>query len=135
MAVSKLVKASRMALIDYMALDEEETLLVVADENKRDIGMALFDAGNDICSEAFYLEMNARTEHGEEPPVQIADMMRQVDVVVCPTTKSMTHTKARRDAARLGVRVGTMPGITLDTLCRVLSADYEKVIESFNKTP
>ena len=40
----------------------------------------------------------------------------------------MTHTNARREASKLGVRVGTMPGITIDCMVRCLNADYEKIV-------
>jgi leucyl aminopeptidase (aminopeptidase T) len=77
--------------------------------------------------------MKSREINGEEPPESIAEMMKSVDVVICPTTKSITHTNARRNAAKLGVRVATMPGITLDTMVRCLSADADKIIELSNK--
>lgn len=125
----KLKKAATVALRDFMGITLEETLLIVSDENKRDIGIALFESGKKLCSEVFYLEMTPRDVNGQEPPEQVAKMMRDVDVVVCPTTRSLTHTVARRRASELGVRVGTMPGITADTLIRCMSADYEKIIE------
>lgn len=118
-----------ISLRDYMGLSREETLLVISDENKREIGLALLEAGKQICKEALYVEMKARTINGEEPPKQIAEMMKQVDVVICPTTKSLTHTNARREACKLGVRVGTMPGITKEILERCLSADYNTIIK------
>ena len=129
MADSRLTKASQTALRDYMGLSQDETMLVVCDENKREIGLALFEAGKEMCNESLYLEMKPREINGEEPPAQVAEMMKAVDLVVCPTTKSLTHTQARREATKLGIRVGTMPGITLATMIRCLSADYNKIIE------
>ena len=55
-------------------------------------------------------------------------MMKSVDVVLCPTSTSLTHTASRRDAAEKGVRVGTMPGISVETMVRCLNADAEKII-------
>ncbi len=128
-AKTKLKKAVETALTDYMALDEEETLLVLSDKYQRDIGYALFYAGQNICGEAFYLEMEPRSEHGEEPPELVSEVMKSVDVVICPTSKSITHTEARRTASNLGIRVGTMPGVTADSLIRCMSADYKKIID------
>jgi leucyl aminopeptidase (aminopeptidase T) len=73
--------------------------------------------------------MKSREVNGQEPPEQIAELMKKFDVVVCPTTKSLTHTNARREAVKVGVRVATMPGITLSTMVRCLSADAKKVVE------
>jgi leucyl aminopeptidase (aminopeptidase T) len=72
--------------------------------------------------------MTSREINGQEPPKQISELMKQVDVVVCPTAKSLTHTDARREASKLGVRVGTMPGITVDCMVRCLNADYDKIV-------
>ncbi|MFP4529266.1 MAG: aminopeptidase [Candidatus Kapaibacterium sp.] len=127
MAKLRLQKAAEIALTDYMGLAAEETLLVVSDKNMRDIGIALFEAGESICEEAFYAEISPRQNNGQEPPEPIAELMKQVDVVICPTTKSLTHTDARRSASRLGVRIGTMPGITANTMARCLNADFEKI--------
>lgn len=130
---TKLRKACEIALHDYMGLVPEESLLIVADWNQREIGLNLFEAGKEMTEEAFYIEMKPRGTNGQEPPEQVAELMKSVDVVVCPTTMSLTHTNARREASRLGVRVATMPGITEDTLVRCLSADYQTIVQTTKK--
>jgi leucyl aminopeptidase (aminopeptidase T) len=125
---TELQKAAIIALKDCMGLQKEETLLIVSDETKREIALALHEAGKQLCKESILLEMTAREINGQEPPPQIAELMKHVDVVICPTSKSLTHTDARREASKLGVRVGTMPGITIDCMVRCLNADYEKII-------
>jgi len=59
--------------------------------------------------------------------------MKEVDVVVAPTYRSFTHTKARREASEQGVRVGTMPGITEDTMIRCLSNEPNETVEITGK--
>jgi leucyl aminopeptidase (aminopeptidase T) len=54
-------------------------------------------------------------------------MMARVNVVVAPTSRSLTHTEARRSACAAGARVATMPGITEDTLVRCLDADVHRI--------
>ncbi len=120
--------SSIIALRDCMGLQPNETLLVITDELKREIGLALHEAGKDLCKESILLEIKSREINGQEPPEAVANMMKMVDVVVCPTSKSLTHTDARRNAVKEGVRVGTMPNITVDTMARCLSADYDKII-------
>lgn len=129
----KLKRASVIALKDYLGLDKSETLLVLSDKNMREIGFALYDAGMKLCDEAYYMEMEPRENHAEEPPEIIADMMQAVDVIIAPTTKSLTHTKAAWNASRLGVRIATMPGVTVDTMIRCLTGDFQKVIEISEK--
>ncbi len=125
----ELKNASLIALRDCMGLKKEETLLIVTDETKKEIALALHEVGKEICKESILIEMKSREINGQEPPAQIAEMMKMVDVVVCPTAKSLTHTNARREASKLGVRVGTMPGITVDCMVRCLNADYDKVVK------
>jgi len=126
----KLKKASTIALRDYMGVSEDETLLVLADENMQEIGLAMLEAGKKLCHEVFYVEMKPRTLNGEEPPAQISELMKSVDVVICPTTKSLTHTSARREASKQGVRIGTMPGIKIDSMVRCLSGNADEIIEA-----
>lgn len=124
----QLSDASIIALRDCMGLKSNETLLVITDEIKRDIGIALHEAGKGIAKESMLIEIKSGEINGQEPPEAVAEMMRKVDVVVCPTAKSLTHTDARRNAVKEGVRVGTMPGITVDAMARCLSADYDRII-------
>jgi len=125
----RLTKASFTALKDYMGLKPEETLLIITDETKSEIAGALHKAGKELCKESFLIEMKSREINGQEPPEQIADLMKSVDVVICPTEKSLTHTNARREASALGVRVATMPGISIETMVRCLNANADKIIE------
>lgn len=125
----ELFKSSLIALRDYLGLQQNETLLVITDEVEKEIGMTLFEAGKKLCKESILVEMKSRERNGEEPPEQIADLMKKFDVVVCPTYRSLTHTNARREAVKVGVRVATMPGITKSTMIRCLLADAKKVVE------
>ncbi|HNW70747.1 MAG TPA: aminopeptidase [Bacteroidales bacterium] len=125
---TELKKAATIALKDCMGLKADETLLIVTDETKREIAGALHEAGKELCKESLLVEIKSREINGQEPPKQIANLMKMVDVVICPTAKSLTHTDARREASKLGVRVGTMPGITVDCMVRCLNADIEKIL-------
>jgi leucyl aminopeptidase (aminopeptidase T) len=49
------------------------------------------------------------------------------------TSKSLSHTKARRDACEKGARIASMPGITSDIIRRALAIDYEKMAERGHK--
>ena len=75
------------------------------------------------------VEILPRRSNGEEPPPPIAELMTTMDVVLCPTSKSLTHTDARRRASAAGVRVGTLPGVTEDIMVRCMNADYTRIAE------
>ena len=101
-----------------------ESILVVTDEPLRPIGYALRQAAKDLGHEVMLVEILPRHTNGEEPPPQVAEMMAKMDVVLCPTSKSLTHTDARRAASAAGARVGTLPGVTEDIMVRCMNADY-----------
>ncbi|MGG1658952.1 aminopeptidase [Brevibacillus sp. NRS-1366] len=124
----KLIETSKGILTSCMALKAGESFLVVADEPKRELGEALWEAGKQLGAEAVLVVMKEREKSGQEPPVAVAEAMKQSDVVVCVTEHSLTHTKARKEAAANGTRLATMPGITADMFLQgAISADYAQV--------
>lgn len=122
-----LQRAATTALRDCLGLRQGESLLVLTDDTLFPIGRALLEAGRALTARVLYLEMTAGGVDGNEPPPEVAALMGQVDVVVAPTSRSLTHTDARRRACAAGARVGTMPGITEETLIRCLDADYQRI--------
>ncbi len=104
-----------------------ERVLVVTDAPLRTIGYAIFENARDLGNEVFLVEMLPRKTNGEEPPPEIAALMTQVDVVLCPTSRSLTHTDARRAASAKGVRVATLPGVTEEIMVRCMNADYHAI--------
>jgi aminopeptidase len=125
--LTKLAKASRNALANFLGLIEDETLMVLCDENKREIGFALYEAGKKLGNDAILVEMSTRKEKNEEPPDAIAEMMQKVDAVFCATTKSIYKTSARREASRVGVRIATLHNITPEAFARSMSANYKLI--------
>ncbi|MGD9898527.1 MAG: aminopeptidase [Calditrichaceae bacterium] len=121
--------AAKTALETSLALKSTETLLIITDDNKMKIGQALYSIGKNIAKDALLVLMPPADVNGQEPPGPIADLMKKYSVVVCPTTKSLTHTDARRNACKEGARVATMPGITEDCMIRTLKADYNIIAE------
>jgi len=127
MKLSKLDQASLIAIRDCMGAKPKETILIITDELKRKIGFNLYKNALYLGNEALIIEMKSRSMHGEEPPKQITQLMKMFDIVLCPTSKSLTHTNARREASASGVRIATFPGITEEIMIRGLNADYSKI--------
>ena len=122
-------ESARVAVEDCMKVSDEETVLVVTDEKRREIGRAVHEAAEAVAKEAVYAEMRADERHGAEPPAPVAEAMRVSDVVIAPTTRSLTHTGARKEACEAGARVGTMPGIIREVMRGAMLADYTEVAE------
>lgn len=124
---ARLKNAARTAVRTCVKVRKRDTVLVVTDEPSRTIGYALLHAAREIAPESYLIEIPPLETNGQEPPAEVARMMREVDVLFCPTAKSLTHTNARRNASAKGVRGATLPGVTEEMMVRCLSADYSKV--------
>jgi leucyl aminopeptidase (aminopeptidase T) len=123
----ELRSAAMIAVRDCMGVQPGERVLVVTDAPLRTIGYATFEAARDLGNEAVLVEMPPRTTNGEEPPAEVAALMAQFDVVLCPTSKSLTHTDSRRAASAKGARVATLPGVTEEVMVRCMNADYTEI--------
>jgi len=116
-------------VLDCFGVKKEESVLIVVDTSTpKSIGDSLFKAARSRGCEVMVVTMLPRTHHGEEPPVAIAEAMKRADVVIAPTTFSLTHTQARINACKKGARIASMPGITEEMMrSGGMTADYNKV--------
>ncbi|MBT2290741.1 aminopeptidase [Paenibacillus albidus] len=122
------IEISKNVLRDCLGLSSHEVLAVIADDAKRELGESIYEAGKRLGAETLFLLMQERSKSGEEPPAAIAEAMIRADVAVCVTEHSMTHTRARKEAAASGTRVATMPGMTDDMFSHgAINADYLQV--------
>ena len=123
----QLEKSAEIAINQCMAVKQGETVLVVADEPTRNVGRALWEKAVEAGAEAIYMEMTPRRNDGVEPPPAIAAAMLEADVILGATSRSISHTQARKAANKKGARIATLPGITEDIMQRTLNADYHKI--------
>ena len=110
-----------------------ETVLVLNDGNDEELNEALLEASREKASIVALKEYEEPENHGEEPPEEIAEAMKDFNVVIAPTKKSISHTNARTEACEAGARVATMPGINKEIWNTSLQADYERVAEISEK--
>jgi diguanylate cyclase (GGDEF)-like protein/PAS domain S-box-containing protein len=76
--------------------------------------------------DATLLTMPVRQSSGEEPPRAVAEAMKSSPVAVLLTTRSLSHTVARREACeKHGVRIASMPGADPARLETLLDIDYD----------
>jgi leucyl aminopeptidase (aminopeptidase T) len=122
-----LSRAVEVVLFDCLGVQKGERVLIVTDQDKRALADAFVVAARDFGSEVMLMEMSERATHGSEPPEPVVAAMSASDVVLAPTSKSLSHTAARKAATDKGVRVATMPDITEEMLVRTMSADYSEI--------
>ena len=122
------VKIAEQVLVSCLGVKKDESVLVITDDTRKEIGEALYQAACDLGCEGLLLVMKEREVSGQEPPKAVAEAMKAADVVIAPTAKSLTHTAARIQAAAAGTRVATMPGITREMFGKgAMTADYQEV--------
>ncbi|VVB89550.1 Uncharacterised protein [uncultured archaeon] len=124
-----ILQTARKILEVNMGVKPDESLLIITDTATSPlIAQAIFDAASSIGCEVMLIEMLPRAHSGMEPPKAIAEAMRNVDVVIAPTSKSLSHTQARTKCGCGGARMATMPGITEEMMVNGgITADYKKV--------
>ena len=121
--MSGLGRAVGAVVGDCLAIAPGEQVVVIADSGTRAIGDALRDAAADRGAEAVLLTMAPREVDGAEPPATVAAALAAADVFIAPTSRSLSHTRARKAASDAGARGATLPGVTEDMLARLMSAD------------
>ncbi|MFW6000578.1 MAG: aminopeptidase [Halorubrum sp.] len=119
--------AAATAVEQCLNVAPDESVVVVTDDEREPIGEALYAAASAVTDDATVLRYPPADQHGTEPPAPVAAAMREADVFLAPTTKSLSHTRARGAACDAGARGATLPGITEDVFTTGLDADYAAI--------
>ena len=123
----RLADAARTAIEQCLNVGADESVVVVTDDKREPIGDALYAAATAATDDATVLRYPPSDQHGTEPPAPVAAAMADSDVFLAPTTKSLSHTRARGAACDAGSRGATLPGITEDVFVTGLDADYAAI--------
>jgi leucyl aminopeptidase (aminopeptidase T) len=119
------LNAAITTIIDRcLAVRPNEDVLVIADEGTRAIGEALREEAARAGAEVVLTVMEPREVDGNEPPRPVAAALAGCDVYIAPTSRSLSHTLARKQASESGARGATMPGVTEDMLGRTMAIDF-----------
>jgi len=124
-AMPELAPAVQTVIRRCLAVQPGEDVLVIVDVATRAIGEALRDVAAEAGADAVLALMDERETDGTEPPRPIAAALAACDVFIAPTSRSLSHTQARRRASEAGVRGATLPGVTGDMLARVMAVDFD----------
>ncbi|WP_435361434.1 aminopeptidase [Haloarchaeobius sp. DFWS5] len=125
--MSDLREPAETAVHQCLDLQPDESCLVVTDDKRLPIGEALYEVASEVTDDATLMCYPPGNQHGEEPPAPVAAAMEASDVFLAPTTKSLSHTRARGNACEAGARGATLPGITEEVFTTGLDADYAEI--------
>ncbi len=112
-----------------LAVKPGEDVLVVGDAGTRSIGELLRDGAAGAGADAVLTIMDERATDGTDPPRPVGAAMAACDVFIAPTSRSLSHTPARKRASEAGARGATLPGVTEEMLARVMAVDFGRMSE------
>lgn len=127
-----LEQAANIILKKCLALNPNESCLIITDGTTEEIADAIYKKAIKITKRVYQYGTTIPDSHGVEPPKMIADAMLRYDVCILATTMSLSHTTARKNASSRGVRIASMPGITEEMMNRTLNVDFRKIRETNN---
>ena len=120
-------KSADIVLKKCLGLKNNEKLLIVTDSELYDIAKMFFDGAKQITNDVKFINIPIPKVNGTEPSEDVAKEMLNYDAELLITSKSLSHTKARKNASDKGARIVTMPGITVGTIKRTIDMDYSKL--------
>src|SRR3954465_1999943 len=123
--MDELAKAGEGVIARCLAVRAGEQVTVVADRGTAAVGEALRAGAVAAGAETVLTVMEPRDVDGEEPPAAVAAALQAADGFIAPTSKSLSHTRARKAASDRGARGATLPGVTADMLARLMAVDLE----------
>src|SRR5436190_13265799 len=109
---------------DCLGVAAGENVVVVVDSERRPLGDALRRRAAEARADAVLALMDERADNGTEPPPPVAAALAAADVFIAPTSRSLSHTRARKAATDAGARGATLPGVTEDILARLMTCDF-----------
>ncbi len=124
--MADLNRAIHSALKDCLNLKRNETILIVADSPLQELGYRFYQSAKNISKNSNLIILPELTGYGE-PSKSVATFMNNSEVIVLITSRSLSHTMARRRASKNGARIASLPGITPEALTRTMNGNYREI--------
>jgi leucyl aminopeptidase (aminopeptidase T) len=124
--MTTLTKSANIILKECLQVKNDESVLIITDKNRIELAQILLKQAQKL-TKVKLLNIQIGERPGEEPPEYAAKEMIKHNVILILTTKSITHTKAARRAAKKVARIASMPGITKEMLERAIDVNYKEM--------
>lgn len=98
------------------SLRKGERVTIVADESTIEIARLFASRSEQITEDVQLRSIPMASMHGQEPPVGVAEEMRNADLIFGLTRFSMAHTRARNEACNMGARYLSLPEYSYNLL-------------------
>ena len=135
MSLDELMKGARIAVRQCMKIKPGERVIIITDKKMPiELSEALAEAVKEVEADCKIQIIPSREINGTEPSKEIAELMKTPDALFILTSWSLSHTSARRNASKSGVRIASMPKVTEFSFTEGgLTADYRRVKELTDK--
>jgi leucyl aminopeptidase (aminopeptidase T) len=130
---SSLEKAVSIIIKKNLAVRHDEKLLIVYDSKKSELAKKFRKVASELVDNVELLKIPESKVNGEEPPAEAARKFLGYDAIIFLTSKSLSHTKARRNASAKGARIASMPNVTRQILRRSIDIDYGELKKNAKK--
>ncbi len=125
--MNKIQRAAQVIMQQCFELKKHESVLIIADEPYLDLAKHLFQAALKRTRHVHLLQIDSGYLRSGQLCDAVAEMMRKMNVIIAPTSVSLSHTAARREASKAGARIVTMPAITNETFARIADLDITRI--------
>ena len=121
----RMMRGARTLVNDCASVEPDEHVLIVTDSKLVKIGRVLAAAVRERDAEPIITIIKPREMDGQEPPAPVAEAMKHADVIFAPVSRSITHTRAVKEAAAAGARILVMTAFTERLMIRGgIEADF-----------
>lgn len=124
--MTKYEKAAQTVVNKCVDIKKGEIVLILASDPMLDIAQHLFIASSRKTRHTYFMQLPTFRQKLELHDT-VANLMKQVNVVIALTTPSISYTPARLQASAAGVRIVSMPHITPHAFGRIPNTNFEKV--------
>ena len=120
----RLDRAIQIVLHKNLDIKSSESLLIIYDKKKVALAKRFYTLARKSLDNVEIIKISISKVSGQEPSKKVAQALLKYDTAIFLTEKSLSHTKARRDATKKGIRIASMPGITENIMRRSIDIDY-----------
>lgn len=123
---ARVLEGVEIVLVSLGSLMVGEKVCIVTDDRTHTVGDLFRQRAEDEGAQPFHHNIEPLVMHGQEPPREVARCMKDSDLIIGLTTRSMAHTRARKESSERGARYLSLPEYSMELLahsCFVSTSD------------
>jgi leucyl aminopeptidase (aminopeptidase T) len=130
--MTRLDRALRKTLLECLCLQKDESLLIIIDNQHREIGQKFYDAALKVSINTLLVETAGCIENAE-PPKALHDIIMHVNANLFITSHQVYHSQAIKNACHHGSRVICLSNISCESIERTINVDFQFIVEKSNR--